>query len=432
VAFTGVGKTRNLLKRPVLILGWIPRIIAPIARSLHKNGVPVDVADFAFQYRIPSRALCQFRRIRRPDLGRSEFVEQLTQFIRERGHDMLIPTDDQTLTAMTEHYDDFKDMLHIACPPPPITRLVLNKVSTLEIAQKCGIRVPRTVVVSNSAQLSDLARSFPFPWVLKPAEKDTRIEETKSFTLATADEVATKFPAAREFTPPMLLQEYCVGAGVGVEMLMHEGNCLAVFQHRRLKEFPYTGGVSVTAVAEHPDPALVDASLALLRALRWEGVAMVEFKVNRDGGSAVLMEVNGRYWGTLSLPVSAGMDFPLYHWQVVHGERPEIPRTYPAGRRWRWTVGYQARLYSLLAAARYSVLARKEVCNSLLDIPQDFGPRVLDSTLTLRDPMPSVAVFVRAMREFVLYSLGVLLKSVFRRHRAGGGVQPCSSPRKRT
>ena len=239
----------------------------------------MDVADFALGPRIPSRAIRGFRRIPRPDLARTEFLEQLSRFIRDGGHDMLIPTDDQTLAAMTEHYDDFKDRLHIACPPPEITRLVLNKASTLEIAQKCGIRVPNTIVVSNSAQLSGLTRSFPFPWILKPAEKETRMEETKSFTLATADEVALKFPTAQEFTPPMLLQEYCAGVGVGIEMLMHDGNCLTVFQHRRLKELPYTGGVSVTAVAEHPDPVLVESSLALLRALRWEGIAMVEFKV---------------------------------------------------------------------------------------------------------------------------------------------------------
>lgn len=378
----------------------------------------MDVADFAFQYRVPSRALCEFRRIRRPDLGRTEFVEQLSRFIRERGHDMLIPTDDQTLTAMTEHYDDFKDMLHVACPPPPITRLVLNKVSTLEIAQKCGVRVPKTVVVSNSAQLSDLARSFPFPWVLKPADKETRIEETKSFTLATADEIALKFPTAREFTPPMLLQEYCVGAGVGVEMLMHEGNCLAVFQHRRLKELPYTGGVSVTAVAEHPDPALVESSLALLRALQWEGVAMVEFKVNPNDGGAVLMEVNGRYWGTISLPILAGIDFPLYHWQVVHGERPEIPRTYAAGTKWRWTVGYLDRIYCLMSAARGSAAARKELSYSLLHLHEDFGPRVFDAMLVFKDPMPSAITFLRAMRYFVFHGISGLLKSSAGRRRA--------------
>jgi predicted ATP-grasp superfamily ATP-dependent carboligase len=332
---------------------------------------------------------------------------------------MLIPTDDQTLTAVTEHYDDFKDMLHIACPPPPITRLILNKASTLEVARKCGIRVPNTVVVSNSAQFSDLSRSFLFPWVLKPAEKDTRIEEVKSVTLATADEVALKFPTAREFMPPMLLQEYCVGAGVGVEMLMHDGECLAVFQHRRLKELPYTGGVSVTALAECPDPALVESSLTLLRALQWEGVAMVEFKVNPDRSSADLMEVNGRYWGTISLPISSGMDFPWYHWQVVHGEQPQIPRSYAAGAKWRWTIGSLDRIYSLAAAARDSVAARKALSNNLAHLLKDFAPGILDSTLSLTDPMPSVVVFFRAMKYFIFHSVGALLKSMTSRRRVG-------------
>ncbi len=423
-------KARNPLKRPVLILGWIPRIILPIARSLSKRGVPADVADFAFQHRIPSRAIREFRRIRRPDLGRAEFVEQLSRFIREGGHDMVIPTDDQTLLALTEHYDDFRDMLHIACPPPGITRLVLDKASTLKIAQECGIRVPRTHLVSNSAQLFDLARSFPFPWILKPAEKEIRLEETKTFTLANAEEVALKFPRPCEFTPRMLLQECCVGAGIGVEVLMHEKNCLTVFQHRRLKEFPYTGGVSVTAVAEGPDPALVESSLALLRALRWEGVAMVEFKVNPDTGDAVLMEVNGRYWGTLSLPVSAGIDFPWYQWQLAHAQQPEIPRTYVIGKKWRWTVGYQCRLYSLLAAARDSTVARKELCRSLWLVPQDFGPRTLDCTLALSDPVPSLVLFLRAMREFTVHTIKVVLRSAFRRRGTGYGSEARSWLRK--
>ena len=369
----------------------------------------MDVADFSLAPSIPSRAIRESIRIPRPDLARTEFVEQLRRFIRQGQHDMLIPTDDQTLTAATEHYDDFKDLLHIACPPPPITRLILNKASTLEIAKKCGIRVPKTVIVSSSAQFSDLVRDFPFPWVLKPSKKETRMEETKSYTVATADEIARRFSATREFTPALLLQEYIAGAGVGVEMLMHEGNCLAVFQHRRLKELPYTGGVSVMAVAEHPTPALVEFSLALLRALKWEGVAMVEFKVHN--GSAVLMEVNGRYWGTVSLPISNGMDFPWYQWQVAHGEQPMIPSEYSAGIKWRFTVGYLERLYGLLAAARYSATAPEELYESLIQLPEDFGIEVRDATFTLADPMPSVDLFLHATKYFVSHGVSALLKS---------------------
>ena len=237
------------MKRPVLILGWIPRIILPIARSLHRQGVSVDVASFPGAPRIWSRAICQHRSIAEPHANGAEFVTQLRALITDRGHEVLIPTDDCMLTAIVEHYHELADLLHIACPPPEITRLVLDKTATLRIAQDCGLQVPKTEMVSNSSQLHNLIGSFSFPWVLKPAQKETRMEEVKSCSLTTADEVRATFPAGRDFAPPMLVQEYCSGSGVGVEILLHEGQCIAAFQHRRLKELPYTGGVSVSAVA---------------------------------------------------------------------------------------------------------------------------------------------------------------------------------------
>ena len=117
----------------------------------------------------------------------------------------------------------------------------------------------------------------------------------------------------------------------------------------RLKELPPSGGVSVLATSESLDAELVRDSIELLRALEWEGVAMVEFRVSPTRG-AYLMEVNGRYWGTVGLPVSAGTDFPLYQWQILHGERPAVKP--PADMiRWRWTAGYVRRLRGLLGAA---------------------------------------------------------------------------------
>jgi len=410
------GKAKEPLKRPVLILGYAPRIVVPIARSLHRHGVPVDLADCVHWPRIASRsrAIREFVRIPYPPWGMDAFVTALRGFIVQHGHDMLIPADDVALAAIIERYDDFKDLVHVACPPPGVTRLVLNKTATLEIAQRCGIRVPRTVIVSNSGQLSEYIDRFPFPWVVKPVQKDNRFEraEDKSYILSSLSDITLKFPTVRKFTPPMLLQEFCPGIGVGVEMLMHEGNCVTVFQHRRLKEWPYTGGFSVTAVAERPDPALVESSLALLRALQWEGIAMVEFKVNPASRNAALMEVNGRYWGTISLPILAGMDFPLYHWQVVHGEQPEIPSTYTVGTKWRWTAGCLERLYGLLSAARYSAAARKVLPRELLHFSEDLSPQFRDATFTFSDPLPSIAQLFHSMRYFLFGSIRTLLKGL--------------------
>ena len=323
---------------------------------------------------------------------------------------MVFPADDQVLAAMMEHYDDFKNLTCFACPPPEITGRILNKAATLEIAQACGIRVPRTEVVSNSTQLSELVNTLPFPWVLKPTAKETRIEEAKSYSLSTAHDIATRFPIAKEFAPAMLLQEYCAGAGVGVEVLMHKGECHAMFQHRRIQEWPYTGGFSVTAIAEKPDPRLVEQSVALLRALEWDGPAMVEFKLNPSDGSAVLMEVNGRYWGTISLPIMAGVDFPLYHWQLKHDETPKVPNQYAVGTKWRWTAGHAYRTRGLIAASRHSRAARKELALSLLRLPALFSPSFRDSVFDFSDPIPTIVELPQALRHLLHEDMKTLSK----------------------
>lgn len=392
------------MKRPALLLGWIPRIIVPVARSLHRHGVPVDVVSFVGYPRMPSRSIREFRNVPRPDVDRKEFVHQLRDFITRGGHDLLIATDDCMLTAVTEHYHDLADLLQVACPPPAITRLVLNKSATLDIAERCGIKVPRSEVVSSSSQLLSLVDKFPFPWVVKPAQKETRMEEVKSWTLMTADDVAASFPNGSAFEPPMLVQEYCAGKGVGVEILLHRGQFIAGFQHRRLKELPYTGGYSVTAIAEPLNQSLLKSSLTLLKALQWDGIAMVEYKINPDG-RAVLMEINGRYWGTISLPISAGLDFPWYHWQLAHGKGVEIPKNYAVGMKWRWTVGYLARLYTLLGQAPHSASAREILRANFRGLVTDFKPSVHDATLTLSDPMPSLITFLRAVRYFSIHTV---------------------------
>lgn len=400
-------------KPSVLILGWVPRIVTAIARSLHKNRIPVDVADFVGKP-VPSRAIRDRFQVPDPNFAPGEFVARLRALIRKKGHDTLIPADDFALAAVTEHYAELSKVVHIACPPPGIARLVLDKNSTLEIARQCGIRIPKSVSIKTSQELHALVGTIPFPWILKPGEKQQH-EELKSCTIKTVDEIGRIFSPTCDFSPPMLLQGYCPGVGVGVELLIRQGECVAVFQHRRLKELPYTGGFAVTAVAERPDPALVRSSLTLLRAMHWDGVAMVEYKINPENNEAVLMEVNGRYWGTLSLAVSAGIDFPLYHWQLMHGETPDIPTSYAVGKRWRWTAGYVARLHWLMVTARIPGPARRALVQTLLDFPVDFHSSIQDSMFESSDPAPAATELLHDLRYLFLYDLKALSRIAARR-----------------
>jgi len=86
------------------------------------------------------------------------------------------------------------------------------------------------------------------------------------------------------------------------------------------------------------DPALREASRRLLGAARWQGAAMIEFRIGLDG-SAYLMEVNGRLWGSLQLAIDCGVDFPWLAYQAANGEKPEPFERYTLGRRLRWFLG---------------------------------------------------------------------------------------------
>ena len=51
---------------------------------------------------------------------------------------------------------------------------------------------------------------------------------------------------------------------------------------------------------------------------------MFEFKVVPETGKAALMEINGRFWGSLALPVLAGVDFPMLAYDMfVHNNTKE-------------------------------------------------------------------------------------------------------------
>jgi predicted ATP-grasp superfamily ATP-dependent carboligase len=108
------------------------------------------------------------------------------------------------------------------------------------------------------------------------------------------------------------------GDAIGVSLFMDEnGKTLASFTHRRLREYPVSGGPSTLRESYHHEEAEAYAE-KLLKALKFHGIAMVEFKVDPRDNVPKLMEINPRFWGSLPLAIRAGVDFPyiLFCWAM--------------------------------------------------------------------------------------------------------------------
>ena len=382
----------------VLVLGASPRISLSIARSLQRRNIRVEVATFQPEEpNLHSGAVGQFHRLPGRQKNDEGLRKALIALLREKQFDLILPAGDPALAAIAEYYDDLTPLVRVGTPVPSVVERVLNKSLTLETAQQCGIQVPFTCTVNSQDELESAASRLPFPIVVKPGKKGAAAFRA----LYAKNLLELRTLLKRNKWESVLLQEFCPGVGVGVEILMHEGRCVAQFQHRRLKEAPVTGGVAILAIAEESDPALLQNSVTLLRALQWEGPAMVEYRVDPKTGKSVLMEVNGRFWGSVSFPISAGIDFPLYYWQLLHGEIPSVPNGYQAGKRWRWTPGYIDRIYSVISRSSGSLYAKPSLTRELFSSVGDLSPFIKEALWSWSDPVPFFAELGRMLWGFV-------------------------------
>ena len=268
----------------------------------------------------------------------ARFVEAVRSLVRERGIEFILPLTEAAMLALLP----VRDTLGATIPAPESEsfRRISDKGILFEAAREVGIAVPEQRRVSHDdavewAEVGELG----YPLVLKPARS---VAGGRKLSVRHAADAAELEMVRRSLAPetyPLLTQRRIIGPGVGIFLLVWEGETRAVFSHRRIREKPPAGGVSVYRESIAADPALVARSRALLDRFDWQGVAMIEYKLDQATGTPYLMEINGRFWGSLQLAVDAGVDFPALLLALARGEQPAPVTGYRAGVRSRWWWG---------------------------------------------------------------------------------------------
>jgi predicted ATP-grasp superfamily ATP-dependent carboligase len=211
------------------------------------------------------------------------------------------------ILSPNERREQLESVAGLLFPDSRRFALALHKERTLALAERIGIPVPKTIDLADDPQLLR-CRELQFPVVIKPKSQD--IFDFKVLYAESVESLISQLDALKSQRDLLLIQEKIAGDGVGIEILVKDRNTVLAFQHRRIREDPPSGGYSVCCESEPLDQTLLEYSEKLLAAMDWDGVAMVEFKVDPVTGRVALMEVNGRFWGSLPLAIHAGADFP--------------------------------------------------------------------------------------------------------------------------
>jgi predicted ATP-grasp superfamily ATP-dependent carboligase len=220
----------------------------------------------------------------------------------------------------------------------------MDKARTMDAAIALRIPVPPTRVLKSLDGALEAAHELGYPVILKP--RFSRHWTGRGFIAsngvgyANSDaQLSALIHTLDPELPPPLVQRFVPGTGVGVCLLLSpDGAVHAEFAHERLRDYRPTGSGSVLRRSIPMDPQLRAWSVALLRHIGCRGVAMVEFRVDPETGQHYLMEINGRFWGSLQLAVDAGVNFPRLLLDMLCGKPIRKP-IYREDVMLRWWLG---------------------------------------------------------------------------------------------
>jgi predicted ATP-grasp superfamily ATP-dependent carboligase len=319
----------------VLVFGDDMRIFLAVVRSLGRSGIEVHAAPFNWRSpALKSRYISAVHPLPRCSDDPAAWRRALLELLRKEHFDLLVPCCDRAILPLHTARQEFAGH-RIAIPNAGAMDLLFDKDVTRQVCRALGIPVTRGGRLASSDTAKDLVARYGLPLVLKPRRSywmdqlDAwgKVEIVRS-EADLRDRLAVLADRSR-----YLVESFFRGVGVGVSVLARDGKLLQAFQHRRLREGK--AGPSSYRASEPLNAELGRACEKICEHAKLTGVCMFEFRWNPEDGSWVLLETNARFWGSLPLPVSLGVDFPRFLFDLMVRDIVHPPVAYPIGIRSR-------------------------------------------------------------------------------------------------
>lgn len=404
---------------PCIVWGLETQIGLSVARELGRAGVPVIGIAYTANA-IGLRSQYVTTGIVAEDQRTESFAASIREIGDRWGPCPLIAISETNLQWLASNRDAL-GVVRPVLPPNQALAQVLDKHATLTAAGSLGIEVPMSREPAAGSNFESLVADGAFPVVLKwkdpnrvaPLLHRHGLNVLKAEYVYSAKDLLAALHRYDEVGQWPLVQEYCPGYGLGQFFFMREGQVLRRFQHRRIAEWPPEGGFSsvcdVVPINEHL--ALQQKSVELLRSIGWEGVAMVEYRFDPARSRAVLMEINGRFWGSYPLALYAHAEFALLSYRAACGLPLEpLPRV-SQRLRCRMVATELKRLVRIVAQRRkiadraFAVRPVAEVGRFVADF---FRPGVRYYVWSWRDPGPFIADVRNLVRSFWAFMVRVV------------------------
>jgi predicted ATP-grasp superfamily ATP-dependent carboligase len=377
------------------------RVGLSIVRSLGRGGVNVTAADTRHVATAFFSKYCKHRvTYAPPELSSDNFIASMLALVKKRRYDVLIPYSDLVMISISRSLSKFLPYVRVPIADHSTIAKAHDKAEVLKIAEQHNIPCPKTYTIREIGELDGISKNVQYPVVIKPrastiwhGEIGATISVSSENFADSPEQLVDNYRKVHGRSRLPLIQEYVPGDGYGVSALLNDSDPRAVFVHKRLREYPVTGGASTLRVSISY-PELRDLGLRMLKALNWHGVAMVEFKLDTRDNTPKLMEVNGRFWGSLALAICSGVDFPYLLYKMAADGDTERVFDYKIGVKCRWLI--PGDMLSLLDALKRS----RDRWKTVLEFLRFYEPDLHYDEFSTDDPWPVIGATIVGLQDF--------------------------------
>lgn len=354
-----------------------------VTRSLGRNEIDVITTDCerfsaAFFSKYSKRHFLCPSPLKNP----LEFINVLEKYVKNKRINVLMPINSIETLLISKYKSRFEPYINV--PFADYTKMMQlhNKEQLMNIATELDLPIPKTHTIKNVNEIQNIAETIEYPVVIKlrdaTSSKGIQYAYSKDEFVYNYKHLIQKYNLNCSSYP--LIQEYIPGNGYGVSVLFNQGELRALFTHKRLREYPITGGPSTLRVSVR-QPEMEKIAIELLEYMNWHGLAMVEFKLDERTNKPVLIEVNPRFWGSINQAIVSGVDFPYLLYKIATEGDIKPFFNYKIGVKTRFLMNDLRVLLSPLKHPHNRIQILKDILT--------FG-ELSDDIITYRDILPSI------------------------------------------
>lgn len=306
---------------------------------------------------------------------KDDYTEKLIEICSLYDRPIILPIGVFTLNIISENIDRFREVADFAVGSRDVLDRLNDKKMSKQIAIESGIAVPK--------------KTDSFPMVVKPfCGEKFGLKASDRYKIVNNDhELSQAVELFSKYDSSPIIEEYVDGYGVGVSVVIgNDGKERSAFCHRRLSEYPSSGGPSCSLVTFY-DSEIIKKSVNMLKNAGFIGIAMVEYKVRN--GEYYFLEVNPRIWGSFGATFKADSDFIKGYLSASTSSDYAFNPTYKI-KKVKFMPNIAAAVLSYLKSKKY-----RQAFESLLDTINPFVPNAI---FDIKDPMPSIVDIFRKRR----------------------------------